>query len=67
MSDFSIKEVLMRRDHMSEEEAIELMDQAVDDLNCRLKNEELPLDICEEWFGLEPDYIDDLMKFGGMI
>lgn len=57
----SLKEVLMRRDNMSEAEADDMIEEAKEDLQERLGNGEIPEDICEEWFGLEPDYIDDLM------
>lgn len=57
----TIKQVLMRRDNMSEEAAEELILQAKDDLDERLINGEMPEDICQEWFGLEPDYIFDLL------
>lgn len=56
----SIVEVLMRRDGMSRKEAEELVEEARKDLNQRLSEGELPFDICEEWFGLEPDYMIDL-------
>lgn len=57
----SIKEVLMKRDGLSADEAEDLIEQAREDLNDRLAAGEIPDDICEEWFGLEPDYITDLM------
>jgi len=57
----TIKEVLMRRDEMSAEEADDLILQAKNDLNQRLAEGETPDDICEEWFGLEPDYLMDLI------
>lgn len=57
----TIKQVLMRRDNMSEEAAEELILQAKDDLDERLIKGEMPEDICQEWFGLEPDYIFDLL------
>ena len=57
----SILEVLMDRDGMSEDEAKELIRQAKDDLSERLEAGEMPFDICEEWFGLEEDYIEELM------
>ena len=57
----SIKSVLMRRDGMTEEEADDLIREAKDDLHTRLAEGEMPEDICEEWFGLEPDYIDELI------
>lgn len=58
----SLKEVLMRRDKMSESEAEELIQEAKDDLMERLEDGEMPFEICEEWFGLEPDYVDELME-----
>ena len=57
----SIKEVLMRRDNMSPEDADDLINQAKEDLGDRLAAGDDPYDICEEWFGLEPDYIDQLL------
>ena len=57
----TILEVLMRRDGISKEEAQELIDLAKDDLNERLADGEMPYDICMEWFGLEPDYIMELI------
>lgn len=57
----TIKQVLMERDGMSEHEAEILISQAKDDLLDRLANGELPDDICQEWFGLEPDYIMELL------
>lgn len=57
----SIKEILMSRDGMTEEEANDLIEQAKEDMNRRLDEGEMPDDICEEWFGLEPDYIMELM------
>ena len=56
-----IKEVLMERDGMTENEALDLIDDCKDDLNQRLEDGEMPMDICSEWFGLEPDYIDELI------
>ena len=58
----TIKEILMRRDGMSAEAADELILQAKDDLDEKLINgEEEAGDICEIWFGLEPDYIFELI------
>jgi len=61
----TVKEVLMRRDAMSAEDADVLIQEAKDDLNERLALGEMPFDICEEWFGLEPDYIEDLIGTRG--
>jgi len=56
-----IKQVLMTRDGMSEKEADDLINDCKADLNERLEQGEMPYDICEEWFGLEPDYLMELM------
>jgi AmiR/NasT family two-component response regulator len=56
-----IKTILMQRDGMTEQEADELIADAQTDMNERLANGEMPDDICEEWFGLEPDYIFELL------
>lgn len=57
----SIKQTIMNRDGMSEEEADELIAEARQDLHERLANDKDAYDICEEWFGLEPDYIIELI------
>ena len=57
----SIKSILMRRDEMSPEDADDLINQAKADLGDRLSAGETPDDICNEWFGLEPDYIFELI------
>ena len=56
-----IKRVLMERDKMSEAEAEDLIEEAREALQERLAEGDMPYDICQEFFGLEPDYIDDLM------
>lgn len=59
----SIKEVLMRRDGLSAAEADERIEDAVSLLQQYLAEGRLAdaENICEEEFGLEPDYIFDLM------
>lgn len=57
----SIKSVLMNRDGMTAIEADKLIAEAKQDLHDRLSQGEMPEDICEEWFGLEPDYIMELL------
>ena len=57
----SIKEILMKRDGLTEKEALDLIADAKEDLHNRLQEGEMPDDICQEWFGLEPDYIMELM------
>ena len=57
-----IKEVLMRRDGISEVEADELISDAKEDLASLLEagDMEAAERICEDWFGLEPDYLTEL-------
>ena len=62
----TIKQVLMRRDGMSAEDAEQLIADAKEDLFARLDEGETPYDICEEWFGLEPDFLDELLLDGGL-
>ena len=57
----SIKKILMNRDGMTENEALDLIDDCRYDLNQRLEDGEMPMDICSEWFCLEPDYIMELL------
>lgn len=57
----SIKQVLMERDEMSAEEADAEIAACRKDLHERLDEGEIPFEICNEWFGLEPDYIEELM------
>jgi len=57
----TIKEVLMERDKLTAEEADVCIKEAREDLHNRLAEGEMPFDICEEYFGLEPDYMMELM------
>ena len=59
----SLQQVLMRRDNLTAAEAIEQIQEARDILNSYLADEEYESahNICEEMFGLEPDYLDDLL------
>jgi len=57
----SIKEVLMDRDGMSESDADLTISEARGAMNERLANGEMPFDICQEYFGLEEDYLDQLV------
>ena len=54
----TLLQVLMRRDQMSEEEAMDLIQDAKEDLQERLESNEFidDADFMKEWFGLEPDY-----------
>ena len=59
----SIKKVLMRRDNNSAEEADQRIKDAKDELQQLLndKDMEAAYDICSVHFGLEPDYLDQLI------
>jgi len=57
----TIKDILMRRDGMTEKKAESLIEDARRDLHKRLANGEMPHDICSKWFGLESDFIIDLI------
>ena len=59
MSD--LKKVLMSRDKMTSKQADERISQAADDLMQRLGEGEDCYDFCSEEFGLEPDYLMDLV------
>lgn len=57
----SLKKVLIERDGLTEEQADEQIADAKEELMNRLGNGEMPFDFCEEEFGLEPDYLYDLI------
>lgn len=64
--DKGIKEVLMERDGMTDAEATFCINQAKADLQNRLENPadyDSAHDICMDHFGLEPDYIFELMPY----
>ncbi|MCD6233628.1 MAG: hypothetical protein J7K63_01130 [Candidatus Marinimicrobia bacterium] len=58
-----IKTVLMERDYMTHEEAEDLITEAMNDFAERLLHEDISsaYDICMDYFGLEPDYLEDIM------
>lgn len=64
----TVKQVLMRRDHMDAEAADEMIEEFQSQVNELLENEsnnpmmlmENLEDMLKDWFGLEPDY---LMEF----
>jgi len=58
----SIKQILIERDGLTAEEAEEQIELARVELNNRLGEGAMPFDICEEFFGLEPDYLDELIS-----
>ena len=59
---YNIKEAIMERDGINSEKADELIKEAKDELNERLADGRDAYDICQEYFGLEPDYIMDLIE-----
>lgn len=61
----SIKEILMDRDGMTAEDAEEQIESAKEALQEYFAEgrEDLVEDVCAEYFGLEPDYLMELMPF----
>ena len=59
----TIKEVLMRRDGISALEAQDIINQAREALQEYIASNafESAENVCEEYFGLEPDYLTELM------
>lgn len=59
----SIKDILIRRDGMTEDEAINLIEEAKEALQEYLENFDIDgaENICQEFFGLEPDYMFQLI------
>lgn len=59
----SIKQILMDRDGLSESDAISLIKEARQALQEYLQegDQESAFYVCEEWFGLEPDYLHELL------
>lgn len=53
----------MERDGITDEEAEENIKEAVSALTNYIDNGDFTLanDVCEEFFGLEPDYLEELM------
>ena len=59
----TIIEVLMERDGLTKEEADRIFNEGYDEFHRRLIEEpqENHYDFCQEWFGLEPDYLMELV------
>ena len=59
----SIKEVLMRRDKISAKEADDLIAEAKEEMHNRLEAGDMEgaEEICADYFGLEPDYLMELI------
>ena len=63
MEQETIKQVLMRRDGMDANAADELIEEASEQLQEYLAEDdyERAFYVCEEFFGLEPDYVMELI------
>jgi len=59
----TIREVLMNRDGLSAEEADRLFKEAADEFENRLDRGEDMTDFCIEVFGLEEDYIFEIIDY----
>ena len=59
-----IKKILMERDGMSSKTAQESIDIAINQLKLYLDDGDIGAAeyICEEFFGLEPDYIEEIIN-----
>jgi methionine synthase II (cobalamin-independent) len=59
----TIKQILMKRDGMSEQDANELIEDAKEAFREYLADDDMEsaMHICEEFFGLEPDYLMEIM------
>ena len=59
----TIKQTIMRRDNITEAEADELITEAKEQFQVYLENNDYmgAEDICNEYFGLEPDYLDEFL------
>ena len=57
----TLKQVLMERDELTEAEAEEQIAITRQQVYDRLEEGDLPYDICEELFGLEPDFLEELI------
>ncbi len=59
----TIKDILKRRDGLEDYEAYERIEEAKEALNEYLDDGDIEAaeNICEEFFGLEPDYVMELL------
>jgi polyhydroxyalkanoate synthesis regulator phasin len=59
----SIIDILIKRDNMTRESAMELINEAKEQLQEYLEEGDFEYaeDICREYFSLEPDYITELL------
>lgn len=63
MKNETIKQILIRRDNMTADEADDLIAEAIEAMEEYLaeNDTESAYNICSEYFGLEPDYLDELI------
>ena len=59
----TIKDILIRRDGMTEVEATDLINDAINEFNVLLTEGDIDSaeNICNEYFGLEQDYLMELI------
>jgi len=57
----TLKQIIMRDEGLTSDQADKRLEQARRDIMERIECGELPFDFMEEEFGLEPDYLDDLL------
>ena len=58
----TIKEIIMKRDGYTSDQADSLINEAVDGMNDYLDEGDIDSadQVCMEYFGLDPDYLDKL-------
>ena len=60
-----LRQALMERDGITADEAEQLVKEASAELRLRIEENDSMIDLmdsfCYEWFGLEPDYIEELI------
>ncbi len=57
----SLKSALMKRDGITADEADTQINDARDEMFNQLSQGEMPFDLMMDEFGLEPDYLEDLI------
>jgi len=57
-----VKAILMERDGLTESQAEQKITDCLEEMESRLAEGEMPFDIVQEHFGLEPDYLDELLE-----
>ena len=59
----TIKQILMRRDNMTESDADDLIQQAYEAFYDYVAagDNNYAEDVCSEFFGLDPDYLEELL------